>query len=91
LSSEKASSFCHPGQKHAGISDIRIPAKNSRNDKEEAYRNDKEEEAYRNDNRRENDSIHGRVARYAWGKDYHEVIKEKHHKLIEILRGEFPR
>ncbi|MDP3921639.1 MAG: tRNA epoxyqueuosine(34) reductase QueG [Candidatus Omnitrophota bacterium] len=28
----------------------------------------------------------GRVARYAWGQDYHEVIRERHAKLIARLR-----
>ncbi len=28
----------------------------------------------------------GRVARYAWGKDYHQVIRQKHEALIEALQ-----
>ena len=28
----------------------------------------------------------GRVARYAWGEDYHEVLKEKLHRLVAQLR-----
>ena len=29
--------------------------------------------------------LKGRVARYAWGKDYHEVIRQKHRELIDRL------
>ncbi len=29
----------------------------------------------------------GRVAKYAWGRDYHEVIREKHERLIERIRS----
>lgn len=32
--------------------------------------------------------ISGRIARYAWGKDYHQVIAERHEKLIEKLKKE---
>ena len=31
--------------------------------------------------------LKGRVARYAWGRDYHQVISEKHKVLIERMRG----
>ena len=31
-------------------------------------------------------AIHGRVARYAWGKDYHQVIAAKHDELIAKLQ-----
>ncbi len=31
----------------------------------------------------------GRVARYAWGQDYHEVIREKHEALISELQEKF--
>lgn len=31
--------------------------------------------------------LKGRVARYAWGRDYHEVIGERHRALIERMRG----
>lgn len=34
----------------------------------------------------ESGKFFGRVARYAWGKDYHRVIAEKHEELIRILR-----
>lgn len=33
--------------------------------------------------------LSGRVARYAWGKDYHQVIAERHRELIEILKKKF--
>ena len=33
------------------------------------------------------DPLKGRVARYAWGRDYHEVIGERHRALIERMRG----
>jgi epoxyqueuosine reductase len=32
------------------------------------------------------EKITGRVARYAWGKDYHQVIREKHEALIAQLK-----
>ncbi len=31
--------------------------------------------------------LKGRVARYAWGRDYHQVIGEKHKALIERMKG----
>ena len=34
--------------------------------------------------------LHGRVARYAWGKDYHRVIKKKLKKLIQVISDENP-
>lgn len=33
---------------------------------------------------------HGKVARYARGRDYHEVIKRRLHELCDALRAEFP-
>ncbi len=30
--------------------------------------------------------LKGRVARYAWGKDYHKVIRQKHRELIDRLK-----
>ncbi len=34
-------------------------------------------------------ATHGRVARYAWGRDYHRVIKGKLHQLADALRDRF--
>ncbi len=33
--------------------------------------------------------LSGRIARYAWGRDYHEVIGEKHAQFIERLQNEW--
>lgn len=33
---------------------------------------------------------HGRIARYARGRDYHEVVKRRLHELCDALRAEFP-
>jgi len=30
---------------------------------------------------------HGRVARYAWGRDYHDVVKEKLHRLADHIKA----
>lgn len=32
----------------------------------------------------------GRVSRYAWGHDYHDVLREKLHTLCDIIRAEVP-
>jgi epoxyqueuosine reductase len=32
----------------------------------------------------------GRVARYAWGDDYHKILKKKLHTLTDRLRADFP-
>lgn len=32
---------------------------------------------------------HGRIARYAWGRDYHKVIPKKLHQLVSAINGEF--
>ncbi len=33
---------------------------------------------------------HGNIARYARGRDYHEVVKRRLHELCDVLRPEFP-
>ncbi|HRJ49878.1 MAG TPA: tRNA epoxyqueuosine(34) reductase QueG, partial [Phycisphaerales bacterium] len=35
-------------------------------------------------------SGHGRVARYAWGQDYHRVVKDRLHVLCDELRADHP-
>ncbi|HEX7010591.1 MAG TPA: tRNA epoxyqueuosine(34) reductase QueG, partial [Phycisphaeraceae bacterium] len=34
--------------------------------------------------------VRGRVARYAWGEDYHKVIKKRLHQMADALRERFP-
>lgn len=36
------------------------------------------------------DSKMGKISRYAWGDDYHEIVKEKLHKLFEKIKAEIP-
>ena len=36
------------------------------------------------------DAPHGKVARYAWGDDYHKVIKKRLHRLADTLNARFP-
>lgn len=45
---------------------------------------------YRNVEPVEPPSGHGRVSRYAWGDDYHDVIRERLHQLADQLRGWLP-
>jgi epoxyqueuosine reductase len=33
---------------------------------------------------------HGWISRYAWGDDYHDVLREKLNRLVEAMRAEFP-
>jgi len=37
-----------------------------------------------------NDGAHGWVSRYAWGRDYHEVMWERLNALVEALKENFP-
>lgn len=39
----------------------------------------------------DHDSPHGRVARYAWGEDYHQVIKRRLFALADALREQWPQ
>ena len=41
-------------------------------------------------NRQRDDQATGRIARYAWGDDYHEVIKKRLHQLADRLRQRWP-
>lgn len=34
--------------------------------------------------------LDGKISRYAWGDDYHDVLKEKLSELLEWIRGEIP-
>ena len=36
-------------------------------------------------------AVRGRIARYAWGRDYHKVLKKKLHRLSDGLAEAFPR
>ena len=46
--------------------------------------------AYWAGHRAEEDRTTGRVARYAWGADYHEVMGDRLHRLAEALADSFP-
>jgi epoxyqueuosine reductase len=37
-----------------------------------------------------NDSAHGEVARYAWGEDYHDVLRQRLDGLLEWMRRQHP-
>ena len=39
---------------------------------------------------REDHPPRGRISRYAWGDDYHEVLREKLNALVAVMRDEFP-
>ncbi|MCC5813812.1 MAG: DUF1730 domain-containing protein, partial [Leptospira sp.] len=34
--------------------------------------------------------LHNKVSRYAWGEDYHEVLRDKAKPILEFLRNKFP-
>jgi epoxyqueuosine reductase len=38
----------------------------------------------------ENDAASGKISRYAWGDDYHDVVGEKLKKLLEWIKAEWP-
>ena len=38
----------------------------------------------------ENDSARGKISRYAWGDDYHDVVREKLNSLLEWIKTEVP-
>ncbi len=40
--------------------------------------------------RPETATVRGRIARYAWGRDYHKVMKKKLHRLSDGLAAAFP-
>jgi len=46
--------------------------------------------AYRTEEPVAPQSGEGRISRYAWGHDYHDVLREKLHTLCDILRAEVP-
>ena len=37
------------------------------------------------------DSDHGKISRYAWGSDYHDVLREKMRLLLDRIKGESPQ
>jgi epoxyqueuosine reductase len=45
---------------------------------------------YYSDHRADEGSDHGRIARYAWGRDYHEVFEERLQRLDQCLRALAP-
>lgn len=45
---------------------------------------------YNTPHKHSNDKSKGKISRYAWGRDYHLVIREKLEKLIAQLQAEFP-
>ncbi|MFN0141128.1 MAG: tRNA epoxyqueuosine(34) reductase QueG [Pyrinomonadaceae bacterium] len=46
---------------------------------------------YFTDHKHAVDERHGKISRYAWGDDYHDVLREKLSELLEWIRSEHPQ
>jgi epoxyqueuosine reductase len=45
---------------------------------------------YYTDHKHENDAAHGKISRYAWGDDYHDILREKLASLLAWIQNRHP-
>jgi epoxyqueuosine reductase len=45
---------------------------------------------YYTDHQHSENSMSGKISRYAWGDDYHDIVGEKLHELLKWIKGELP-